>query len=459
MLEAYVGPAAFRDGIRRYMRAHAYGNSVDADLWREVQAAAGKPVLDVEADFTRQAGVPLLMVQAEQPGSGLVKVSLRQGRFAEDPSTIVSAPAQLWRMPVTLSGSADPKTVLLSGSGETTVEVPGALPAIVNSGQFTYARTLYPQTMIPALSSRIVAANPADQLGLLYDAWALGQSGYAPVTDYLDLVRAVPDTADPVVWLQIVATLGGIDNLYEGLLGKASFVTFARELLHPMAGRLGWDAQANEEPNTATLRNAILVALSRFGDQAVVAEARRRFDIAQRDPQGVPPGVKRTSLTIVARNADAKTLDSLIAILRASKDPLEKQVMMTALNGIADQAGAQRVLDLAIGPDAIAGTTGGVLMTVAGTHPDLAWNFALQHADRLNILMSSSDHLFVIPGIAGHSHDPKRAAELQAYADKNIPSSAREDVESAIATIGLNVKFRTERLPQIDAWLANKPPR
>src|SRR5205085_4185193 len=60
MLEAYVGPAAFRDGVRRYMRAHAYGNTVDADLWREVQVAAGKPVLNIEADFTTQPGVPLI---------------------------------------------------------------------------------------------------------------------------------------------------------------------------------------------------------------------------------------------------------------------------------------------------------------------------------------------------------------------------------------------------------------
>jgi len=36
MLEVYVGPTAFRNGVRRYMRAHAYGNAIDADLWREV---------------------------------------------------------------------------------------------------------------------------------------------------------------------------------------------------------------------------------------------------------------------------------------------------------------------------------------------------------------------------------------------------------------------------------------
>ena len=60
MLEAYVGPDNFRAGVRRYMKAHAYGNTEHADFWKEVQAASGKQILGMEADFTTQAGVPLL---------------------------------------------------------------------------------------------------------------------------------------------------------------------------------------------------------------------------------------------------------------------------------------------------------------------------------------------------------------------------------------------------------------
>jgi len=33
MISAYVGDDRFREGVRRYMRAHAYGNTVDTDLW------------------------------------------------------------------------------------------------------------------------------------------------------------------------------------------------------------------------------------------------------------------------------------------------------------------------------------------------------------------------------------------------------------------------------------------
>jgi hypothetical protein len=62
----------------------------------------------------------------------------------------------------------------------------------------------------------------------------------------------------------------------------------------------------------------------------------------------------------------------------------------------------------------------------------------------------------MMPAIAGQSNDSKRAGELRAYAEKEIPASARQGVEAAVANIELHAKFRAERLREIDAWLANR---
>ena len=63
MLEGYVGADAWREGVRRYIKAHAYGNTVSDDLWREIEAAAGKPITAIAHDFTLQPGVPLIRVE------------------------------------------------------------------------------------------------------------------------------------------------------------------------------------------------------------------------------------------------------------------------------------------------------------------------------------------------------------------------------------------------------------
>ena len=455
MLESYVGPATFRDGVRRYMRAHAYGNTVDADFWREVQAVAGKPLLEIEADFTRQPGFPLIRVERGQASGAHTTLMLSQGRFAEDPSTIASAPAQTWHIPVAISAGGESKTCLLAGPAATTLTVSSDGPIIVNAGQSSFVRTLYPKSMIDALASKFGTVKPADQLGTLYDSWALGQSGYAPVTNYLDLARSIPVDADPIVWRHTIYNLVDIDRLYQGDPHQAAFATFARERLRPIAAHLGWNAPANEDGNTARLRDVVFQALSRFGDRQVIAEARRRFDVAMNNPNGLSAETRQTVISIVARNADGPTLDRLLAAVRASKDPFEKEKLFGTLGEIADLAGAERVMEFAVGPDAPAGFAPNILWMVSDDHPDLAWNWALRHVDRPEFAIDPLTRLFLMPEIAANSSDRKRIADLQTYADQHIPSSARQNVESAIATINLKVKFRSERLPEIDKWLAS----
>lgn len=44
--------------------------------------------------------------------------------------------------------------------------------------------------------------------------------------------------------------------------------------------------------------------------------------------------------------------------------------------------------------------------------------------------------------------------KIQAYADKYVAASSRRDAQTAIANIKYRMQVRSERLPLIDAWLA-----
>ena len=41
MLEQHIGPEVFRDGVRTYLKAHAYANTVTSDLWDALEDASG----------------------------------------------------------------------------------------------------------------------------------------------------------------------------------------------------------------------------------------------------------------------------------------------------------------------------------------------------------------------------------------------------------------------------------
>jgi aminopeptidase N len=457
MLEAYVGSNAFRDGVRHYMKAHAYGNTVDADLWREVQSAAGKPVLEIEKDFTTQPGLPLLRVESEDTKDGETRVAMREDRFAEDRSTLAKEPPQKWRIPVALSTDTKRIDSLLSpGSpgGVETVAVGGNGPAIVNAGQLSYVRVVYPQPVFEKLAAGLPRMQPADQLGLFRDAWEFGQSGDAPVTNYLELARNLPVGADPLVWQEVVPTFVSIDNAFADPASRAVYRKFVNGLLAPLAGKLGWDEVAGEDQNAAVLRGIVLRTLSRFGDRTIVEEARRRYAQALKDPASYSAATRRVAMQIVARNASGDGLDQLIARLKEIKDPLEKGVQLSALTAIADPEGAKRVLDVALSPDAPAGTLYGCLVSLAGEHPDLIWEYAKGHIDQPGFPLNSAERLRIMPAIAARSSDENRAGELQAYAEQHIPAGARRAVTSAVAVIKEKAEFRSARIPEIAAWVA-----
>jgi aminopeptidase N len=481
MLEAYAGPDQFRDGVRRYMKAHAFGNTVDSDLWSQVQAASGKPILEVEHDFTTQAGVPLIAVDEHPAKAGGTDVSLSWGQFTffwtrfyeSGPQTPAASTAQRWKLPLRVGEGAtakdglagefsagpritDGRTSVTVCSGHcagdlVTVDAPS--PVLVNTGQTSYMRVIYAQPVFEALATRLAMLKPADQIGLMYDARAEGEAGYVPVTNYLVLVSHLPDDADPVVWRQALGGLTDLDAAYGDDPRRAVFRAFARARLAGVAARIGWDAKPGEDANASTLRTALLAALSRFDDTAVIAEAHHRFERYLKDPTSLTPGERRTVMAIVARHATAADYDQLLALLRATNDTVVRQRYLEAMAQTVDPALAARTLDETLTPDTPAGLAPEILIITSGEHPDLVWNFMLAHAGRPDLPIASSMALRLMPGIAESSSDPKRAEELLAYADKNIPASARQGVDSAVAQIRLKAKFRAEKLGVIDAWV------
>jgi aminopeptidase N len=439
MLEAYVGPDRFRDGVRRYMKAHAFGNTVDNDLWSQVQAAAGKPVLAIEHDFTRQAGVPLIQVEGGKDG-----VELAEGRFAEDPDSIKGAPAQTWRIPLTVApvGRA-PRHLLLQGQSA----VPGRTP-LVNAGGLAYARVAYPQAQANALAERMATFSPMDQINLMNDAWALGQSGYAAAANLMAFMSRLPADADPVVWRRAANLLIEIDRAHAPGAAREAFRRRALAIIAPTVQRLGEHPQAGEAANVTSLRTTLWTLQARFGDPDALARARKVYasgegSIAER----------RAALDIVAQTADMATFEVLLAKARQTQDPQEKAHLLESMAHAMDPAISARIVDIALGPDAPAGTAPALLGISASENPDAVWAALKPHLPG-KLPIDEQEAWLVVSAVAGGSADPARIAEIRAYGAAHIPADARRPIESAVEEIKLNARVRARAIPDIDRWVA-----
>ena len=155
MLESYLGEDAFRDGIRHYMKQHAFSSTTTADLWGALEAASGKPVATVAAAYTEQAGVPLV---TREISCAMVSSAWRSDRIGS-PFTIRMPSRNAGRCRSRLDPSArrgPATTVLLDGASEIKA---GSCddPVKPNLGDVGYYRVQYDAATQAALTRSIGA--------------------------------------------------------------------------------------------------------------------------------------------------------------------------------------------------------------------------------------------------------------------------------------------------------------
>jgi aminopeptidase N len=444
MLNAYVGAEKFRDGVRRYMRAHAYGNTVDTDLWSIMQQVAGKPILQIESDFTRQPGLPLVRVDPASGGMGL-----SEARFHADPLDNKAPTTQRWTLPLVI-GAADGSSHTILLRRPVTLAEPA--PLLVNAGQTGYARVLYQQAAFEALLPRVPAAKPVDQMGLLNDALALGLAGYAPASNMLAVAAHLPVDADPQVWRDAVSLLQEVDLRYGDTVQRTAFRRFARALLQPVASRVGRESRPADTPTMALLRADLFETLGDFGDADTIGWARHLAAAGSGSAADA-----ETALTIAAGAADPAGFEKLLARAQAVADPLEKQRLFTALAGVRDPALAQRLMMLALEGAMPAGSNAAILLDLAQHHPDLAWRLVVPRLADPPAGIDTPRQWTIVTFIAGRSADPARIGEVETYAAQHVPPGSRRPFEGAESTIRQNQRIAAVVLPQIDHWIAAVP--
>ncbi len=449
MLETYVGEDVFRAGVRNYIAHHAYGNTVTDDLWREIDRVSPKKITGIAHDFTLQAGVPLVSAEATPAG-----LRLTQSRFGADAA---SRAPRAWRTPISVGGLGEARwrTLVTAGAPADRPAGPGAAP-LLNAGQTSYLRSRYSPELWSRVIAKFATLDPADQLGLIFDSCALGEAGYAPLTDCLALARTAKDARDPVVLKALALQLASLDDFYKGQAGQAAYRAFARARLAPALARLGWDARPGESDNEAILRITVLTALGQFDEPAVIAEARRRFTAWLTAPDSLTGAARETVLTVVADHADAATWDQLHALARKAVDVSDMTRLYRNLGASQDQDLADKALALALTSELSLTDAPELIASVAQRFPDRTYDFIIVHRAQVDRLLEPTSRTTFFTGLAAQSNDLAMIGKLTALA-ATTPASARGEVDKAMASVRYGREVISKRLPDADRWLAAHP--
>ena len=451
-LEFHVGEAAFRAGVRRYMREHLYGNTVTDDLWAAIGKESPVPIVQIAHDLTRQAGVPMVNMLSARCSGGKTTLSLNQTHFAIDPD---STAARVWHLPVKVAALGQPPTALIvSGATPTQAETAGCGPVILNAGQGGYLRSRYTHEGLAVIAARFAELSSDDQLGVLNDTISLGNAGELPMSDYLDLTRGFPATADPVVLSTLVGHFQTLDRLYNALPSQPGFRAYARRVLGPVFARVGWDPRAGESDNTAILRANLISALVDFGDPDAITETRSRFERYLANPASFSADARRSLLRNVAAQADQPVWDKLRQMARSTQSEIERQELYELLGTAASDALVQQALALVFSSELPPTTGPDILRRVSDRHPETAMDFAIAQWPKLSAMLEANSSLQFVPALASNSADLKSVDKLDAFAAAKVPANARQDYVLVNARIRYQAKVRATRLPEVDRWLA-----
>ncbi|MAN12521.1 MAG: aminopeptidase [Sphingobium sp.] len=451
MLEGFAGEDVWRNGIRSYMKAHAYGNTVTDDLWKAVEGAGAKGLVAIAHDFTSKPGIPLVKVESAQCQGGSTLLTLSQGEYSRDNKD--KAPLS-WNVPVmaqTIGGA--PQRLILQGKGQMTL--PGCGAYVINAGQTGYYRSLYPAANVEALAKGFTRLSSIDQTGLLADNYQLGLGGYQPIGLALDLIDAVPANASPAVLAEVPGYLGSAYDMLEGdAAAQVRVGAYATAKLGPVLSRIGFDAKAGEGPQVPVLRSALVSTLGDMGDKAVVAEANRRFAALESDPAALDGPLRNVWLGIIAKNADQATWDKLRMMAKGAKTDLEKSTLYALLGGARDQKLGAQALDLALTDEPGKTTSAAIIGQVGYEHPMLAVDYVLAHRAQYEALIDVSARSQALARLGGGSADPAMAAKLDAYATQYLTPESRKVVDRAIAAIKTRVETRQRLKAPLAAWFA-----
>jgi glutamyl aminopeptidase len=259
MMEDFVGPENFRDGVSKYLDANKYMNADSNDLLKHLEGKIEEDVTAILNTWIRQKGLPVVSV--ERSGNNF---RLTQKRFLIDPEseskeTVSSEYNYKWSIPITYVTSANTTDVkrqwFKHTMNELTISIPeGKVDWIkVNKDQIGYYRVKYEQSMWQslneALEKDVNVLSVLDRAHLLNDVFSLAEALQVPYDTALTMTRYLKAEKHFVPWDVASTKLKSIRNLLYYTEDISAFKDYAVSLVDDSYKSVAWEVNPDAHLN------------------------------------------------------------------------------------------------------------------------------------------------------------------------------------------------------------------
>jgi len=423
MLEQYLGPDAFRDGVRAYLDQHAYGSTETSDLWDALEETTGQPCRRIMDSWIYQGGFPLITLEPADSDQRL-RVSQRRFRFAGASLDEVEPPQ--WSVPImmrTLGQGARSEHRLVLDAEMAVIDVGAPIDAVVgNTGAEGFYRVGYSRDLRDAIAARLGELTTVERLALVNDSWAAVSAATMTGPEFMDLARRFTLERHPDVWSAVVGGLGALRRIVPPH-ADAEMATWIRTLLCDALARLGRQPRPDDSSDARRLRALLVREAADLGDDRDVASwAAKLLD----EGDGLEPELASAAVMAVAVHGDADTHQRFWTAHRNATTPQEELRYLWALPALRDEALALITLRWCL--DGSIRTQNGpfvVHRALANRYvAPVAWSFMVEHWDELNAAFPRNTIIYMVEPIASMTR-PEQSSEIHAFfADHPIPQSA-----------------------------------
>ncbi len=458
MLEQYLGADVFREGVRAYLRTHAYANADTGDLWAALGRAAGQPIPAVMDGWIFKPGYPLVSARLE--GHELV-LSQRPFTYLPEPPPGASPAGerdQRWQVPLQVRVSADgapaPRRLLLV-DGEARLPLPERFDAVlVNEGGHGFYRVRYTGDLLERLLAGLGGLAPIERFNLVNDAWAVTVAGLMPLTDYLDLTARFRDERDRNVWSVLIGSFGTLHRIVEPA-GRPRLAALVRDRLAPAFAALGWEPRPGEDELTRQLRGDLVRALGVLGDDPrVQAEATERY-AAHLAGREADPNVLPALIAILAHAGDAARYDEFLKRFASASTPQEEQRYLYALAGFRQPALLEQTLARTINGEFRTQDAPFVarvlLLSVHGR--ELAWAFVKKHWEEMDRQYPKHGLRRLAEGVTGLA-TPELERDVHAFFRERRIEFGGKTLAQYLEQLRIAVRLREREGAALAAYLA-----
>ncbi|KAK4560957.1 Aminopeptidase 2 mitochondrial [Recurvomyces mirabilis] len=333
MISKHLGEDVFMEGIRRYLKKHAYGNTTTGDLWAALSDASGKDVVSVADTWTKYVGFPVVTVEEDAKNSS---INLKQNRFLRTADVKAEEDKTIWPVFLGLRTNKGIDEEVTLNKREAKFSVPDMDFFKLNADHSGIYRTNYTPERLKKLGENAKAGllSVEDRAGMLADAGALTAAGYQKTSGLLSLLKGFNTESEYVVWDEITARIGAVRAawIFEDEKTRDALKQFQRDLVSHKAHEVGWEFTDKDGHIEQQFKSLLFGSAASAGDEKTKKAA---FDMFEKfvagDRQAIHPNLRGGVYSVVLQYGGEKEYNAIMKEYETAKNAEERNTALRAI--------------------------------------------------------------------------------------------------------------------------------